>query len=175
MGSINIYYYHTISNLFELAIGALSAYIVFYYQGIRSKIENISKLTISLIYIGGCGLLYAKFSNMYIAYLKDIFVGLFFMFIILEQSFCKNSIFKLVKFKYLSSLGKYTYSLYSLHLIVLFIYVFILKIINIEGIVNSNCIAIILILGCLIFSLVISYASYHYYEKPFLTLKEKYT
>lgn len=172
MDSINIYYYHTISNLYDLTIGALGAYIIFYFQNFKTQIENVHKYLIILIYVLGACLIYTKILNKYYV---DICLPLFFILIILEQSFSKNSIFKITKLKNISNIGKYTYSLYSLHLVVLYFYVIVLKMIKIDFFFNSELIVVILIVGCLFFSFLVSFFSYHYYEKPFLACKQKYT
>ena len=169
MNSINIYYYHTISNLYDLTIGTLGAYIILYFQNFKTQIENMHKYFIILIYILGACLIYTKILNKYYV---DICLPLFFILVILEQSFSKNSIFKISKLKNISNIGRYTYSLYSLHLVVLYFYVIVLKMIKIDFFFNSELIIVILIVGCLFFSLLVSFFSYHYYEKPFLAFNK---
>src|SRR5204863_9136814 len=47
--------------------------------------------------------------------LNRLLCSLFFVFIILEQNYCENSIVKMSSRRWISTLGKYTYGLYLLH------------------------------------------------------------
>lgn len=172
----NFYYYDTLSCLFSLTVGGVLAHVTFYSTKFILMIKNFPKYLIVGIYLIGFFFLYFSFHNAYLNLIKDIAINIFFAFVIAEQSFCQNSVFKLSNCKIISNAGKYTYGLYSLHLIALYVYVFILKAINIEGYIeNGNILAIVLIVGSFVLSFILSYLSYHYYEKTFLQLKEKYS
>ena len=173
--NINYYYYHTFSCLFDLCIGATIAYLVFYFPSFKKKILNMGKMNIYLIYSLGFSIIYLPYKLGLESYkiVFDCCTVCFFAFVVLEQNFAQNSIFKLKRAKLLSTLGKYTYSVYCLHLIALFIFVGMLKFFGLEILPKGTVALTIQLIGSVGITFIFSFLSYHYLEQPFLKLKNK--
>jgi peptidoglycan/LPS O-acetylase OafA/YrhL len=173
--SINYYYYHTFSCIFDLCMGATVAYLVFYYHSFAKRIQELNKLIIWLVYLLGIGGMYLPHILKLGGYkiIVDCATVCFFAFVVLEQNFAKNSIFKVGQSRTLSSLGKYTYSFYCLHLIAIFIFVGTLKFFKLEVLPKTTFSLVIQLVGSLGVTFVFSYISYHYIERPFLRLKNR--
>ena len=170
---------HTLSVFSDIAIGGLLAIGVAYNKRLIQFFENLPFRHILFIYIvfaffimGNTLLDYFRLHNMYWISIERVLQGLIVAFVLMEQSFSKYSLMKLSKFKWLSNQGRYTYGLYLFHTTGIFL---TLQVINTIGQfkVNGN----LLFLGYLFLSLIItttlSYLSYHYWESPFLRLKDK--
>lgn len=168
-------YFHTLSLIGDMALGALLAWLVSFPNKFLDIITNLSKPAIAFIYAG----------TLFVTLGKDVFfpyglpivferlvIGIFFALIIAEQNFARNSLFKMSRFKWISRLGIYTYGLYCLHLLGMY---FTVKLVVKLGWPESSVwvAAVSAVLGLLL-SIGISLASYHLYEKWFLKWKDKF-
>lgn len=116
LGDHRMLHYHTFSVMSDLAIGCLMA--VWTFSGKAQKFfKNIAKWQIGVFYV---------FAILVLIYEGHIFRDTLFIFgrilpamtigvIILEQVFCKNSLFKLDKIPLFSFSGEITYSIYIVH------------------------------------------------------------
>jgi peptidoglycan/LPS O-acetylase OafA/YrhL len=168
-------YFHTFSLIGDMALGALMAWLVSYPNKFRDFITNLSKPAIAFIYIITLGLCLGKeyiFPYGVPIIFERLVIGIFFALIIAEQNYAKNSLFKMSRFRLMSKLGIYTYGLYCLHLLGMYIIVQIANKMgwNQEGL---GVVAALAILG-LLSSIVIALASYHLFEKWFLKWKDKF-
>jgi len=167
--------YHTFSVIGDMALGGLFAYLCSYESKFKYFVTNMNKGFIAFIYIGAIGLSLFKtelFSCGIPVIFERLFIGFFFGMIILEQNYARHSFFKLGRFKTMSKLGIYTYGLYCLHLIGIYIAI---KFTGLFGLDLQNVWALLfLIIMALIASIIISLASYHFFEKWFLKLKDKF-
>lgn len=171
--------YHSFVVCADLAIGGLCAYCVLYYKQFVRFFENLSKTYIvSLYFIGFLWLLCLpnlSDKNDVVLLFSRFISTLFFAFIVLEQNYAQHSFYKFSNFKLLSFWGKYTYGLYLIHNIVL-LFIFIAlgpKLLNINYEAHFLLNFLVCLVGLMI-SMGISYVSYEYFEKRFLTLKERF-
>ena len=168
-------YFHTFSLIGDMALGGLLAYGCSMPGKFRDFVTNLSKGMIAVIYLGTIALFLFK-QHIFLCGIPVIFerlvIAFFFGMIIVEQNYARNSFFKMGKLKLLSKLGIYTYGFYCLHLIGLYIAV------KIAAVLHVNMASLMGAVGCAVIalaaSLIISIASYHFYEKRFLRLKERF-
>lgn len=171
-----VLYYHTLSVTGDMVIGGMAAWLVFYNSKFLNAITNISKNSIIAIYILGFTIIMFN----YLIFVKPAYVvferlvyALFFAFIILEQNFSKNSFYKMSRFTFISKWGNYTYGLYCIHSATLLVIdLIITKLLHIQ---NSWVIFISFLTIGLAFTKAMAYISYHYFEKPFLKYKNKFS
>lgn len=168
-------YFHTLSLIGDMALGGMLAWLVSFPNKFRNFVTHLSKPAIALIYIGALCVTLGK-GYLFPAGIPIIFerlvIGLFFGFIILEQNFATNSLFKMSRFKQMSKLGIYTYGLYCLHLLAMYITVLLVTKLHLQQ--DKLWVAIVSAALGLILSIVISMVSYHLFEKWFLKWKDKF-
>lgn len=166
--------YHTLSCMSDLVIGATGAWLISISAKFKTHIQQIPKLFIALIYVGFISFYF--FRSEFMIYISVTFerivFSLFIIYIILEQIYAENSLFKFGKIKQFTNLGQISYGLYSLH----FIGILIATMISRKLGINTDLWHIILIDTplSLLLTIVISKVSYRYYEEPFLKLKKKF-
>lgn len=168
-----IIYFHTFSNMIYLSMGGFIAYVCYYVKGFVQSIRKTNKILLLTIYIVGfIALMY--FDELYVfeKISAILLESLFFSFIIVEQNFCDNSIFKFSNFKLLTHLGKYTYSMYLNHGIVIFLINFVLLKLGMKltGVTQN----VLMMLAVLVLTVLLSKLTYRFVEKYFLQLKSKY-
>ncbi len=168
-------YFHSFSVIGDMALGGLFAYYSSYENKFRQFIVNMNKGFIAFIYIGAiaCGIFkHVIFPCGIPTIFERLVIGAFFGLIILEQNFSEKSFFKMSRFKIISKLGVYTYGLYCLHLMGMFFVAKITGKLNVNN--ESLLVAILSVIAALLFSIGISLASYHLFEKWFLKLKDRF-
>lgn len=173
-----IVYLHTFSVMSDLLIGCLVAFLFVRMEQFRNFITHMPRLWIVSMYL--LFITYLLLSKEWVAilpaltYLERMLFALFFIFIILEQSFSLHSLFKAGRIKVLEQIGKVSYGFYALHLISIMVLqkVFVaMSIPYAPGVVPFYSGFII----ALLLTVVISQLSYKLLEKPFLNLKEKFS
>lgn len=166
---------HTLSVISDMAIGGLGAYFSIKNIFFLKHMSNSHPLLNLVPYVAVVVLLLFRrelFSEPAMFAIKRLVIAFFFIWIILEQNFCKRSYFKISRFRLITKLGKYTYGLYCLHtIVILFVWVVLTRL----GL-NTNSwqlwlIEMPLTLGL---SILISYLSYMYFESQFLKLKDRF-
>jgi peptidoglycan/LPS O-acetylase OafA/YrhL len=168
----NVNYFHSFSAAFDLLTGCLSAFIMTKSDKTLNYFKKQKNSHRIIIYVIGVIIIFSK-SILDFYFSAHYLIIIFFAFVILDQSFNQNKFIKLVNFKRLSNIGKYTYGMYLLHPIPL---IYLKHIFDFSGIsykanfLNSS----ILFVLTLAFTIIMSYASYHYLESFFLKLKKKY-
>jgi peptidoglycan/LPS O-acetylase OafA/YrhL len=169
--------HHTLSCIGDMTIGASGAWLIQMSIRFKNYIKGLSKVQISLIYIVALFLFLYREKILSILFVTRIFerffIAVVFIMIILEQTFSRNSLFKLSKFKTISNLGNITYGLYCLHFIgiliaikltaALSLNIYLWQVVFIEPILS------------LAITIIISKISFHYFELPFLKLKAKFS
>lgn len=168
-------YFHTFSVIGDMALGGLFAYLVSYENKFKSYITHMSRPVIVMIYI--LTLVFTLFKDdIFVPGVAVVFermvIASLFGLIILEQNYSKNSFYKMGKLKTISNLGVFTYGLYCLHFLGLYFAIKIMNIMRLDG--SLNAVAFSMILLALLLSIGISLMSYHFYEKWFLRLKDKF-
>ena len=168
--------WHTFGVISDMAIGGLGAYLVINSKWFLNKIENLPKAIILLIYILTFSYLIFKqeiFATNTMQILKRVVMAGTFIFIILEQNYAKNSLFKVGNWKTISWLGKYTYGLYCLHGIGVLICITLLGKLSLNH--YSWQIWVFQLPISLLLSIFISWVSYTYFESWFLKLKSRFS
>lgn len=159
----------------DMAMGGCAAFLSIRSKFFLKLIENSNQILNLLPYIAA-GLFvvykYEMFSQPFLIVTKRIIISFFFAWIILEQNFCKKSLFKISSLKTITRLGKYTYGLYCLHRIAILIVMTLMQLIGINN--QAWQLWVIEFPACLLLSIVMSYYSYKYFEAYFLKLKDKF-
>lgn len=170
-----IIYFHTLSVISDMAVGGLCAYLMIKSEKFKERISNIPHALIVLIYIAGITLFVFRsyvFNSPLLESQHRLVFSLFFVFIVLEQNFCLNSIFKVGRLKTISKLGIYTYGLYLIHPIALTLLIGAGKALKIEDTFARKM--SIGVIGFFL-SIAMSIFSYHFFEEKFLKLKKRFT
>ena len=169
--------HHTLSCIGDMAIGAFGAWLIQTNENFKTKIQNLKRIYISLIYILFL-LIYMyrdeilSLNNFLLDVVERPLIAIIILLIILEQCFSDKSLFKMSKFKLLTKYGTITYGLYCLH----FVGILIVTTLTKKYSLNTELWQVIIIdtSFALVLTIVISLISYNIYEKPFLKLKEKF-
>lgn len=169
-------YFHSLGVCADLAIGGLAAYCILYFKDFKQLFERLNKPTIICMYILTFVWLYfvTNASNIhYFTVYSRLISTVFFVFIILEQNYSVNSFYKFSSNKFFTFWGKYTYGLYLLHPIAITIIDITLRKFHFS---YKTCFLSSFIIGIfgLIFTMLLSYVSYHFFEIKFLKIKEKF-
>ena len=147
-------------------IGAIGAYLMFYSEKAKQTIEKIPTSIICLFYvvlICTIGLDKILIPHFY----ARLVLPLLFLFLILEQNYSLFSFYKIGNFKRLSKLGEYTYGMYLLHPIAIFITSLFMTTSNL----GTGLVSFSISLGI---TILLSIISYNYFEKYFLALKNRF-
>ncbi len=159
-----ILYLHTISRWDTLAIGGLLAY-AYYYKSFAIKTTFLQRLPLYLIFIAAFILVPYKDWNSVFAsvFLKYIFIFVP-AFAIGNILFNPNSILKLKTPGFFHYLGKISYGLYIYHPFAILLLIAVFK-------MERN---LFLLLPVTIITILVSMLSYHFFEKPILSLKYRF-
>jgi len=165
-------YYHTFAVMSDLALGGLLAYACFHWN-FQRYFESTPRWLSTAIYALGI-LLIVGVRKVFVGdliFLEKIILGFFFVFVIADQTFGKNSIFKSDKIPGFFKLGTISYGFYMYHCIVLY-YVQVLFT-QMNWTANLLHFSLYFLLS-LILTLVLSSLSYRFVEKPVLKLKRRF-
>ncbi|MEO8086213.1 MAG: acyltransferase [Bacteroidota bacterium] len=167
--------YHTLGVISDMAIGGLAAFLALRNQFFEKLFLKIPKPWTLAFYIVTALLIlfwYQVFTWPILIVLRRVIMASCFVWIILEQNYNANSLFKISNFKIISRLGKYTYALYCLHPIGISVTVVALRHFGMNQ--YAWQIIFVQIPVSLLASILLSYVSYHAFEKHFLKLKERF-
>jgi peptidoglycan/LPS O-acetylase OafA/YrhL len=165
--------FNTISALGNFGVGAISAMMAFKTTYLFNLIRNMSKTQIMIMYLMMITVFvlmpYLTKYALFIVFQKLLF-SIFYAFIILEQSYCTNSFFKVSILKKFNFYGKISYGLYCYHGIIITI------VMSLSYYLNSSLFNSLVLYPIIIFisTLIISVISFRYYESKFLKIKNKY-
>lgn len=166
--------FHTASALGNFGIGALTAILAFKHQYFLDKLKSLSRNKILFIYVT----IFTFFILMPVLLENDFFIiiqrvlfSIFFSFIILEQTYCANSIIKVSRIRYFNFFGKLSYGLYCYHGIMITV------VLQVNELFMESLIISLVLYPSLIFvsTLLVSYVSFRFYELKFLKLKYKFS
>lgn len=164
-----VQYYHLISNLRFLVFGAIIAYFAFFKLDHLRRIVDFGGATFKFSLYVICLLLifFTKSLNaiVEIQVILHFIPIFFFSYIIAEQSFSSKKIVTLGRFRILTVIGKISYGVYLLHMIVIY------GILNFFGESDPYFLKLIC---TFILSVCLSHIVYHLYEAPFLKLKKRF-
>ena len=174
--------YATFSVMNDLAIGSLTGTLCFYSNGFRNYFIHVKKGSIVLVYVILFSLIPTRLymftlPDNYIHFLiadEPVVFSVLFAFIIMEQNYSNNSLFKLFRLKPLNYLGKISYGLYSYHIICLFLTGFVFRYFFQDAIKSSIPLFIFQFVVSLAMSILLSSLSYSYFERLFLNIKKRF-
>lgn len=169
------FYFDTLSYGVPIGIGGILAYLVRNNKALINRIKKLSKAQIVLGYgVGTFGLIsfYVLFKTTYFAAFIPLFTGLFFAFVVLEQTFNKFSILKLRKLKILNRFGKISYGLIVLTPIIAVVLSIVFE--SIDKAIDSNVFKMLFILITFVVAIVIANVLYNTYEKLFRYIRRDY-
>ena len=166
--------FHTASALGNFGIGALTAILAFKHTHFISKLQSLTKNKILFFYVTIFTffiLMPTLLENEFFIVIQRVLFSIFFSFIILEQTYCENSIVKVSRIKYFNFFGKISYGLYCYHGIMITI------VLHMSGLLPDSLLNNLLLFPVLIFisTLLISYFSFRFYEAKFLKFKSKFS
>ena len=166
-------------NMADLAIGGWAAYLAFTSERFRNLFAHLSRPAIAAGYLLGFGLIFflepvGTYLGLAVpvSWLSRVVFAVFFAFIILEQNYAEHSFYKLSNAKRISTLGIYTYGLYLLHFLCIYV---INKALDIFKL-NTKLYQVLVLqtVLCFVASVVVAWLSYQYLEKFFLSLKKRF-
>lgn len=166
--------FHTFAVIGDMALGALSAYYIIFSKAFQKMIAGLPRWFILCMYaLTAAVILFRKdiFHDAWMVAERIVFASLF-AFMILEQNYSDHSFYKVGHFKRVSKLGVYTYGLYCIHVSAMTITELLLT----KAGLNMRDPKILLVTAAIAFFVTIGLAwlSYHYFEKRFLKLKNKF-
>jgi peptidoglycan/LPS O-acetylase OafA/YrhL len=167
---------HTLSVVSDMVVGAFGALFILQFTKFKAVIIEMKRWVIIGIYVMLVVIFMYRqellMQNYWINIFERFIISLVICAIILEQCYAKNSFYKMSNFKQISRLGLITYGLYCLH----FIAILIVNRVATYFEINKNIWSVLILetIAGLILSIVISYLSYKYFEKPILKFKDKF-
>jgi peptidoglycan/LPS O-acetylase OafA/YrhL len=166
----------TLGVISDMAVGGLGAHLSITWPSFLQKVEtsnrwvNLSPYLVTVFFIVNK---HDIFEGAFMSVAHRLVTSIFFLWIILEQNFANTSFFKMSQFTGVSRLGKYTYGLYCLHTIALLVVVTSLNKLGLNR--YAWQLWLIELPLSMLLSIILSYFSYHFFEKPFLSLKEAFS
>ena len=166
--------FHTVSALGNFGIGALTAILAFKNTHFINKLQSLSRNTILFFYL----IIFTFFilmptllENNFFIVTQRVLFSIFFSFIILEQSYCDNSLVKFSRIKYFNFFGKISYGLYCYHGVIITI------VLQISGFLSESLLNSLVLYPIIIFfsTLMVSQLSFKFYESKFLNFKSKFS
>lgn len=165
-------HYHTLSVLSYLAFGSLLAWACSnHFETITKWLNKISGTFIFIVY-SLCLIFIFFFNDIHEmipfinAIVLKIITTIFFGFIILEQNYSEQSVFKMGRIKILAWLGKISYGIYIYHMTAIYLVIYFFKL-------NEQTIWFQMI-AALLLTIAISSISFFFIEKYFRQLKRKF-
>jgi peptidoglycan/LPS O-acetylase OafA/YrhL len=169
---------HTLVCMSYLGSGALLANALQQRHPVLERIERLPRALIVALYLAGIAFLYVH-PHLYYEQTDSIAIlifGLYFAFVIYDQAVNPNSPFKLGRLPLLERLGKYTYGFYLLHTICNFLAFRLLASGPLGSVVPEFAQSMIVRPACsLLLTILVGVASYHWFERPFLSLKSRFS
>lgn len=163
---------HSLSCMGDLAVGALGAWLILRNDQLISIITNLSRWAIAFIYLTFLSFYFFRdeliYTMPFIVSFERILIAGTVLLIILEQNHARNSFFKMARFKLLSGLGRISYGLYCLHFLGILVAMTVTKKL---GLYSHLWIVMIVSLTV---TIIMSYLSFRFFERPFLKLKERF-
>jgi peptidoglycan/LPS O-acetylase OafA/YrhL len=168
----NILVHHTFSCISDMTVGGLSAYYILYSEKFKTWVQSITGVKAVTLYVS-VAILYFFRQYIFIGYstpFERLIFSIVFALVILNQNYTLSN-FKVGKLKTISKMGQYTYGLYCYHMIgILVAHTLLLKF-GFSGIFSLMVVEFTL---SLVLSILIAMVSFRFFEKPFLSLKERF-
>ncbi|MCC6370393.1 MAG: acyltransferase, partial [Bacteroidia bacterium] len=175
--------FSTLSVVNDLAIGGVIAWLLFYSENFKNKIINLKRAYIIVVYfllivgviLRGFVHNFSPAINQLLISIEPVFFSSIFAFIILEQNFAKQSLFKISRFKLVSHLGTISYGLYCYHMIALLFTHVIFALIFKENVNQSFFLLLLQMVISFGLTVLFAQSSYKFIEARLLRLKNHYS
>ncbi|NOQ74284.1 MAG: hypothetical protein GQ574_19905 [Crocinitomix sp.] len=158
-----------------IGIGVLTAVAIRNDSAIVVKLKEVSKNANSFIYIVGCLLFlggYILAANSYLTAVIPLFTGLFFGYVIIEQTFGKNSFVQFKTKKILTYLGKISYGMLVYQAIISVMMTIAIESLD-QKLDSFYMIGIVIVAG-FIGTVVVADISFKLLEKPLLRIRREF-
>jgi peptidoglycan/LPS O-acetylase OafA/YrhL len=181
--AISVIRFHTLSILSDITMGALLAYGLFYYEGVRNYFKKLPRKSIVLPYIAAVVLVIIRDETHgeqfypimnWVEAIEPALFSFIFAFIIGEQHYSDESFFKFGKLKVLSRWGKYSYGLYIWHIFVIWCVFFAFRALGMQPTVDNKWVFLLQIILSLACTIAMSAFSYRFIEGPFLKFSHRF-
>lgn len=179
-GNVMILKYHSFSCVSDLATGAVLAWLCT-KQSFTRRIKRMPRWLIILPYVLFFSILPFrsltwKLGVHYVlaASVLPVIFSMLFAFFILEQNYADRSFYKLGRFRFISSLGRYTYGMYCYHMLVFFLVLYCFYISGADISHPGKYVFIPEVILSLCCTILFSQFSYRYIESGFLKLKTRF-
>lgn len=169
------YIMDTLAYGISIGIGSFAAIIVREENSLFEKIKALPKNVNWVIYSIGVLILISGYlitGNSYISILIPILIALFGGYVILEQTFGKNSIVQLKSKKILSYLGKISYGMIVYQSIIGVLLMIAAESLDFD--LTSSYTIIIMLLAGFIGSIIVADISYKLFEKPLIRIRREF-
>jgi peptidoglycan/LPS O-acetylase OafA/YrhL len=170
----SVLFYHSLSASYEIALGGLAAWLMYFRPKAKNFISELSSGTIIFAYVVFMGMI--LFQNLLFnpsqLILSIFFYQLFAAFVILEQSYATHSFFKVGRSKWATLFGKYSFGLFCYHILCIRIMEAVVSKLHWNGSFSE---VVVIPLLSLTLTLATGIISYHVFEVHFLNLKKKFT
>jgi peptidoglycan/LPS O-acetylase OafA/YrhL len=170
--SDKLFYFHSLSGFYFLALGSFGGYITYKYsKHLKGTLVPVAwKLALYLGLLLTLFLLPDLESNTGTTVVGEILFSCFFLFILIDQTILAKPLIRLSKIPFLEFIGKYTYGMYLYHaLVILFFRHFTQWKMTQIWQPFAEC---VIVFGI---TLVLAMLSYRFLESPFLRLKENFS
>ena len=169
------YLMDTLSYGVPIGIGAITAIMVRSETAVFQRIKEFSKSLNAFIYIIGCLLFiggYILTSKSYLVAFIPVLTSLFYGFLIIEQTFGKNSFVQLKSKKILSYLGKITYGMIVYQAIIGTLLMIAVESLDFD--LSSFYVVGLVIIAGFIGTVVTADLSYKLIEKPLMRVRREF-
>lgn len=169
------YILNTLAYGVPIGMGTIAATIIRQENWLFLRIKELSKSINIIVYIlGGVFYLggYLVAGNSYFSTLIPVFTGLFYAFIMIEQTFGKNSFIQLKSKKILTYLGKISYGMFMYQAII-----GVLLMIAVESLdfdLTSFYVVSLIVIAGLIGTIITADLSYKLFEKPLIRIRREF-
>lgn len=168
------WHFDTLCYFSSIGIGAILAYLIRTDSPIIEKIKVMNKRKNSIVYsIGICTLLIylASGEGLFTAFVP-LFSGLFFMYMIIEQTYGKNSLFKFRDYKLFSHLGKISYGFIVYQSIVNVLMIIAVESLDLD--LTSDLMKLVCFGGSFVLSWIIADVSSSLLERPLHVFRKEF-
>lgn len=176
IGDPILVYFHSLAVCGDLAIGGLFAWLTFNFRNFRFFFRKCPREYFNYFYC--CTLIWFFFIGFFIneSSLSPLFRTLntiIFAIFISDQCFGRSKINGLGKYKFLDSLGKYSYGLYLLHPMGYLMFKLSVDFLDLD--ISGFFLKFLSSIIIFILTFILAYLSYTYFESFFLRIKNKYS
>lgn len=169
------YLFDTVAYFTPMGIGILLALVIRNDHAIVHKLKMIAKSNVILIYaIGFLFMLTSQFilKGTLFEAIIPLILGIFYSYIIIEQTFGKNSIIKFRTLKIFTRLGKMSYGLIMYNALISIL--FMIGIESLDYDLNKPLLLVIVFISSFILTIIITNISFKLFEKPLSRIKKDF-